>query len=576
MAVQHTADVLIVGGSLAGLAAAITAKESKPEQDVLVVEKYTAGYAGKANRGAGCVGMLGEYTAEEFMKYQIRHIGKYLNDQDALRQYAENQNTGVSELDRWTGGQVQKNPDGSVRTLKWRAQITGEDENGKRTFNEDNEYPWTCCAIDLDYTRSVRKHAARAGVRFVDRVGIVDLLKSDDGERVGGAIGYDIDTGERHAFAAKGVVLACGGQNYRVLPMWSPGRGEGIAAAWRAGASLSNGEFGPFFNWISPESFESSMGVEYALYNDKGENVGLRHTKEPHPDIDQDCLAEWYKQMRDGNGPLHYRVQENILMPYLTSVLASTAYYERPYADRFWGYLFFNAFSQQATDEIVPGLIGEYGPLKVDLLMRTTVPGLFAAGDICYGGTRACGAAPVPPGRVRGGGLAFAIYSGRMSGKAVSAYAAEAEPIAVSGAQTAAIDARFTAPLKRTGAWTVNAFVAEIQKVMCPLGNSLYRSEARMRKALDRVSELKSETGNIHAKDPHRLFGVNEIESMLLCAELFFRASLARKESIGWFLREDYPEPSGELKWIVLENRDGEPAVYTEDVPVERYPYKPQ
>ena len=45
----------------------------------------------------------------------------------------------------------------------------------------------------------------------------------------------------------------------------------------------------------------------------------------------------------------------------------------------------------------------------------------------------------------------------------------------------------------------------------------------------------------LKADDPHQMFGVNECASALLCAEMFFKASLERKESLGWFLREDYP-----------------------------------
>ncbi len=577
MAQNKSCDVLVVGGSLAGLAAAITAKESDPALDVLVAEKYTTGYAGKANRGAGIMCMRGDYTTEQFMEYQISRIGKYLNDQDALRQYADNLNAGVEALDKWSGGKFDKNPDGSLKTLKWRSQITGEDANGKRTFNEDNEYPWTLAAIELDYLPNVRKYATKLGVKFIDRVGIVDLLL--DSGKISGAVGYDIDSGEQIVFSAKAVVLACGCQNYRIMPMWSPGRGEGVAAAWRAGAKLANGEFGSFYNWVSPWNFESNMGVEYALYNDKGENVGLQHTKEPHPDIDQDSLAEWYKQVRAGNGPMHYHVQENILMPYLTSVLASDAYYDRPYADRFWGYLFFNAFSQQPTDEVVPGLIAEYGPVQVDLNMATNVPGLYAAGDICYGGTRGFGAVPVSPGRIRGAGLAFATYSGRMAGPAVAKYAGGTTQGTIFDAQVQEIDERFTSPAKRAksaDSMTVNEFVSEIQEVVEPLGNSLYRSEERMQKALARVLELKAMKDRVVAKDPHHLFGCNEVEAMLLCAEMFFRVSLERKESIGWFLREDCPEPSGKLQWYVVENKgDGEPVIKMEDVPLASYAYKP-
>ena len=89
--------------------------------------------------------------------------------------------------------------------------------------------------------------------------------------------------------------------------MWSPARGEGVAAAYRAGAKFANCEYGSFYNWTNLDHFESDMGVEYGLYNDKGENIGLPTIKEVHPDINADSLAEWYKQTIAGNGPMHYR-----------------------------------------------------------------------------------------------------------------------------------------------------------------------------------------------------------------------------------------------------------------------------
>jgi len=118
--------------------------------------------------------------------------------------------------------------------------------------------------------------------------------------------------------------------------------------------------------------------------------------------------------------------------------------------------------------------------------------------------------------------------------------------------------------------------VAEIQKVMQPLGNSLYRHEKRMNSALARVAELKALLPTLKAADPHHMFGVNECTATVLCAEMFFKASLERKESLGWFLREDYPEPSKDgLQWIVVENKDGQVSVGKERVPLETYPYQP-
>jgi succinate dehydrogenase/fumarate reductase flavoprotein subunit len=572
MTESMTTDVLVVGGSIAGLAAAITAKEQDPTLDVTIVEKYTSGYSGKANRGAGIMLILGDATPEEFTQFYLKHIGLYLNDQKTLLKYAGMLNSNADCIEKWSG-KIDKDETGNFRSLKWASRPVGKRADGKPIFDENVPYPWTLVAIELDYVREVRKYARKLAIKFVDRVGMVDLLT--DGGRVAGIVGYDIDSGAQRVFGAKAVVLACGNQCYRVMPMWSPARGEGVAAAFRAGAKFANCEYGSFYNWTFLDHFESEMGVEYALYNDRGENIGLPTIKEVHPDINAESLAEWYKHTVAGNGPMHYREAENPLVSYTHSMLASQDFYNRPYADRFWGYLFFNAFSQQTNDVVVPGLIGEFGGLWVDEDMATSIPGLFGAGDLVVHGSRAWGAT-AQPGRHRGSGIGFATFSGRVAGPSAAKYASGAKPLPLSEEQIAAVDARFMAPLKSDGAMKPLEMVAEIQKVMQPLGNSLYRHEDRLRKALGRVEELKSRLPEVKAEDPHQAFGANECAAMLLCAEMFFKSSLERKESLGWFLREDYPEASKDgLHWIIVESKDGQVALSKERVPLETYPYRP-
>ena len=51
-------DVLIIGGGFGGLSAAIRIKELSPETSVLMVDKQTIGWGGKANKGAGVLWVL--------------------------------------------------------------------------------------------------------------------------------------------------------------------------------------------------------------------------------------------------------------------------------------------------------------------------------------------------------------------------------------------------------------------------------------------------------------------------------------------------------------------------------------
>lgn len=538
-----------------------------------VVEKYTSGYAGKANRGAGVMVVLGEATPEEFAQFYLRHIGMYLNNQDALLKYASMLNSNADVLEQWSG-RIVRNPDGTFRTSKWTSGPVARQDDGTLTFTDTVDYPWSLATIDLDFVLKIYQYARRKGVRFVNRVGMADLLT--DGGRVAGIVGYDIDDGSRRVLRAKSVILACGNQDWRVSPMWSPARGEGVAAAFRAGARFVNCEYGSFYNWISLENFESEMGAEYALYNDKGENVTLRHVGDVHSDINAESLAEWYRQTVAGNGPMHHRAAENPLMPQLAAMIDDTVREQRPFASRFWNYLMFNAFSQKTSDVVVPGLVGELGGLWVDESMATTVEGLFAAGDICVQGTRAWGAV-AQPGRHRGSGIAFATFSGRVAGPSAAAYATGARLPEVRDEQVATIDARFTAARTGTGTLKPLEMVAEIQKIMQPVGNSLYRSEQRLRAALDQVTALQARLPELTAPDPHHAFGANECAAMLLCSEMFFKASLEREESLGWFLREDHPGRSAEgLYWVIVENHDGQVAVSKQRVPIEEYPYQPE
>lgn len=127
---------------------------------------------------------------------------------------------GVALLDKWSNGKVDKKEDGSFKTLKWLAQIKGQDENGKVIFDEPDYFPWTLVCIELDYMVEVRKYATKAGVKFVDRTGIVDLLK--DGDKISGAVGYNIDNGEQvHSSGTVNLVPSITGPVFRTLsPVW--------------------------------------------------------------------------------------------------------------------------------------------------------------------------------------------------------------------------------------------------------------------------------------------------------------------------------------------------------------------
>ncbi len=124
---------------------------------------------------------------------------------------------------------------------------------------------------------------------------------------------------------------------------------------------------------------------------------------------------------------------------------------------------------------------------------------------------------------------------------------------------------------------TAPEMVRAVQDVMAPVGYSIYKRADRMSEALDKVLALKAQVPSLAAADPHYLAACHVAESMVLGAEMFYRASLAREESRGWHLREDFPvrDDANFLKWIELRDDGGEMALSLHDVPIDRYPVKP-
>jgi succinate dehydrogenase / fumarate reductase flavoprotein subunit len=554
-------DILVIGSGIGGLAAAITAKEASPEMDVLVVDKACPGWSGKANKGGGNISYLEpEDGVENFVAYHVRNIGYFLEDQELLRAYGEESRGNLDRLESW-GVHIYRHEDGSPKYVRWTEGL-----------------PWRMAVMDQDVTLNMLRHAKKQGTRFIDRVAIVDLLQ--DGNRVTGCIGFSVIDGTCYIIKASAIIIANGGQNYRLMRRWSSGRGDGIAAAYRAGAQMRNAEFGNFINWVFVDSRDVCQGAEDVLYNAKGEHI----TKAIRPVIECDLhskeVVAWWKEMKAGNGPVCANMAENRILNEIVPAFHSDALAVRPIATAFWGRTIGKAMSAATKkgpmQEVVPGFIGEQAPIKVDHRMATTLPGLFAIGDASFTGSAWSGAVPMP-GRMRGTGLGFATFSGVTVGPAVVKYVSEAGAADVSPAQAEALKERMFAPLKRTSGPEAPELVRAIQDVMSPVSNSIYMRQDRLEAALARVLELKVRASELHARDWHYLSACNEVTSMLISAEMFFRAAITRKESRGWYIREDYPQMDNEnwLKWTIIQNRKGGMTVSTEDVPVEKYPLKP-
>ncbi len=549
---QLSCDVLIAGGGIGGLVCAVELKEKNPDLDVLIVEKQFAGYGGKANKGGGVLQyfQLDKITPMDFLAFHVNEIGCYLGDQELMLKYVEMNHEMLDKMSNW-GINVPKNEDGAYDVMP-----TG---------------PFTAMIrVDLDLCLHMRRRAEKLGVRILDKTAMAGLYVKDG--VIQGASAYSIlDDGKFYTISAKKVVLATGSQNYRFGSMWSSGRGDGIAAAYWAGAEMRNAEFGNFAQLVKARSHHEVVFGENFMYNAKNEHITKNFTDKRQTDIPSVAVREWYLQMLNGNGPVHLDFG-----PPQGDPAALNLRWKLDYGQRFQELNRMDGADIDVDLEVCPMLIGEQSCIRVDHEMQTTVDGLYAIGDCSYCGSAAPGAVPAPPGRNRGSGILNAVFAGILCGDAL-AVSEFCDPAPIPEAAVDAEVEAIYAPLNRKDGCDPKEVIALIQRAMAPSDYSVYMEARRIAEAEKLVAQAKELVPSLKAEDMHGVLACHEAEFMVLSAEMHYTASKERKESRGWFLREDYPEMDNEnwLKWIIVKNVDGEMTLSTEDVPIAQYPIQP-
>ena len=552
---KESCDILILGGGVGGLCCAVAIKEQNPQADILVVEKNFSGYSGKANRGGGVLQYFDPKRIDpwEFVKFHAEKIGAYLGDQELMAKY------------------VEMNPSMLEKLASWGASLPRREDG---TFNVFPTGPMTAMiATDLDITLKIRRTAEKLGVRLIDKTALIDLLTDDSG--VTGAAVFSILDGAACVIEAKKVVLATGSQNYRIGSMWSSGRGDGIAAAYRAGAKLRNTEFGNFAQLARVRSHNEVVFGENMMYNAKDEHITKNFLKERETDITSTAIREWFTQIRDGNGPV--RVQYPAPPPRDPEKEKNAPPpppQPKRYGDTFRRLNHEAAAKVDRDMEVAPLFIGEQSPIAVNHNMKTSIEGLYAIGDCSYCGSGVAGAVPAPPGRNRGSGILNAVFAAIQCAEELGSADLSAPLRAIDDAQAQKAFERTVTPLETEPGVCAKEVIALVQKAMAPVEQSVWMHADRMKKAMGFIEEAEALLPKMHADDTHGVLECLEAEAMVLSATMHFRASEMRKESRGWFLREDYPETDNENwhKWIVVQNVGGEMTLTTEEIPPERFP----
>lgn len=530
-------DVLVVGGGIAGILAAIAARLEGA--DVVILSKSTAGRGGESVMAAGVyLGFEEGDDLEEWIKESIEVsdgmddpllVGKCIIYSRRLRHL----------MDEW-GVEWEKTGDRFVTKPG-----LGMTKMRNAMFNDGRQLMWV-----------LRGKAAELGAKVLDRIMVVDLLTSDGKVPTGGAVvgvvGFHVRRREVLAVRAKAVVLATGPWGINQFhPMDVTGDGE--AMAFRAGARMRGIEQLCFT--LAPRVALSLPGL-HALTGHGGyflNSRGERYMEEYSPQLMERSprallVHAAAREIEEGRGPLyldltHLSVEDHAriarVVPHTVKALKS-------------------AGINLSTDlvEYVPTLYGNgpMGGVMIDENCATNIPGLYCAGgttDRMYAGV---------PGLTGASGTGF--IAGRNAARRILGSSAQDPP----DEQVNQIFNHIVEFLDESGQGEdPRRIYYEVQRVVLEKIGIL-KDPDLLQEAKKLLSDLLGRAKGVRAGDLHDLMNVLETVNIAEIAFLVAAASLERTESRYFNYRRDYPCRDDEnwSRWLICQQgSDGGPMFST-------------
>jgi succinate dehydrogenase / fumarate reductase flavoprotein subunit len=214
----------------------------------------------------------------------------------------------------------------------------------------------------------------------------------------------------------------------------------------------------------------------------------------------------------------------------------------------------------------------KYGEVVVDD-RNTVFPGLYAAGECACVSVHGAN-------RLGTNSLLDLIVFGKHAGLKAAEYAKQADFEKLPAEPEA--DARSQFEVLKNGSGRENAFdiATEMKKVMFDLVG-IYRSEADMKEAIEKVKELKERYRQVKVMDTGKIFNTEllnawELGNMLEISEVVAACALNRKESRGGHSREDFPNRDDKnwLKHTLACKVNGKVDISYKPVVITKYPPK--
>ena len=528
---RHDTDILILGTGGAGLFAALHAQKAAPNQRVTIAVK---GLIGKC----GCTRMVqGGYNVALNPQDSVeRHFmdtiigGKWLPDQDMAWRLVSTAVTRIHELENEIGCFFDRNPNGTLHQKAFAGQ----------TFDR------TAHKGDLTGIEIIGRLMEQVLSRPVEKLQehrAIGLIPSKDGSALAGVLFIDMRRGTFRLVRAKTVLMATGGgpTMYKYHTPSGDKTMDGLSMALRRGLALRDMEmvqFHPTGLLAGDETKMTGTVLEEGL---RGAGGYLLNGDNKRFMFDYDGEGE--RATRDiVSRAIYEEMRQKRTSPYGGVYISMSHLGPEMVAKKFQGMVKRCADSgfdlASGLVEVVPTAHYLMGGIVVDVDTRTSLPGLYVAGEDA-GGAHGSN-------RLGGNGVANSTVYGGIAGDVMGVDATKMN--ALHDVDETVLDeelARAIAPL--------SAKPGNIQDLRNRLMNVMWddvgvmRDASGIRRGIERIAALKLEMETVGVASNNLAFNLSwhdwlNLQSLIHTSEVIAKAGLSRENSRGAHFREDFPD----------------------------------
>ncbi len=544
-----TTDVLIIGGGTAGCYAALTIRE-KSDASIIIAEKANIKRSGCLAAGVNAINayIVEGRKPEDYVEYAKKDADDIVRE-DLLLTMSERLNEVTAKMEK-LGLVILKDENGRY--------VARGNRNIK--INGENIKPILADAVN-----------SLENVTVINRLNITDYIVKDN--TILGAVGFNIDTGEVYEIRAKKVLCATGGAAGLYKPnnpgfsrhkMWYPpfNTGAGFAMGINAGAEMTMFEMRFIAlrckDTIAPTG-TIAQGVGAKQVNSLGEvyenRYGLTTSQRVYGTVRENI---------EGRGPCYLRTEgisseqdESLKKAYLNMAPSQTLK---------WIESGKNPSEQNVEIEgTEPYIVGGHtaSGYWVDTNRRTTINGLYAAGDVAGGCPQKYVTGAMAEGEIAAEDIVKELNRSDITENAFSQSTADEYADKFTDERIKEYNEYLSREDKDT-IFSTEELEEAMQKVMDTyaggIGSHYQFNGKQLKLAKEKIEQIETLSEKANAKDYHELMFVYELKERLTVCQVLIEHLKARKETRWHSFAEnlDYPEKSDEwLKYVNTRKVDG-------------------